>query len=115
MGGYKIDIHSGTDRNTVFKTVEEPFGIPYGCMVSAELSNLMFAGRCASMDAAALAAVRVMPQCMSMGQAAGIAAAMALDENCAPAQVDVQKLRKTLLEQDAILTLEQVLTAPVNQ
>lgn len=115
LGGYKIDIHSGTDRNTVFKTVQEPFGIPYGCLVSAEVSNLMFAGRCASMDAAALAAVRVMPQCMSMGQAAGIAAVMALENDQNPAEIDVEKLRTTLLEQDAILTMEQVLKAPVNQ
>lgn len=115
LGGYKIDIHSGTDRNTVFKTVEEPFGIPYGTLVSAEVSNLMFAGRCASMDAAALAAVRVMPQCMSMGQAAGIAAVMALDEDCTPAEVDVQKLREILFRQDAVLTMKQVNTIPVNE
>ncbi len=115
LGGYKIDIHSGTDRNTVFKTVKEPFGIPYGCMVSAEISNLMFAGRCASMDAGALAAVRVMPQCMSMGHAAGIAAAMALENRCTPAEVDVQALRKTLLEQKAVLTMNQVRTLPINE
>ncbi len=115
LGGYKIDIHSGTDRNTVFKTVEEPFGIPYGTLVSAEVSNLMFAGRCASMDAAALAAARVMPQCMSMGQAAGIAAVLSLDEGCTPAEVDVQKLREILFRQDAVLTMEQVNTIPVNE
>ncbi len=115
LGGYKIDIHSGTDRNTVFKTVEEPFGIPYGCLVSKEVPNLMFAGRCASMDAAALAAVRVMAQCMSMGQAAGVAAVLALKEQKKPAEVDVEKLRTILLEQDAVLTMEQVLTIPVNR
>lgn len=108
LGAYKIDIHSGTDRNTVFKTVKKPFGIPYGIMVSPQVSNLMFAGRCAGMDAAALAAVRVMPQCMSMGHAAGIAAAMALTENITSAQVDVQKLRQALLSQGAIIGMEQV-------
>lgn len=115
LGGYKIDIHSGTDRNTVFKTVEEPFGIPYGCLVSAELSNLMIAGRCASMDAAALAAARVMPQCMSMGQAAGIAAAMALDAGCTPAEVSVEQLREELLKEGAVLTMEQVKNLPINE
>ncbi len=115
LGGYKIDIHSGTDRNTVFKTVEEPFGIPYGCLVSAEVENLMFAGRCASMDAAALAAARVMPQCMSMGQAAGIAAAMALDAGCTPAEVSVEDLRNELLKDGAVLTMEQVNALPINE
>ena len=114
LGAYKIDIHSGTDRNTLFKTVKEPFGIPYGCLVSAEIDNLMFAGRCASMDAAALASVRVMPQCMSMGQAAGLAASMALSENKLPREVDVQALRKLLLKQDAVLCREQIGKLPVN-
>ena len=115
LGGYKIDIHSGTDRNTVFKTVREPFGIPYGCMVSQEIPNLMFAGRCASMDAAALAAVRVMPQCMSMGHAAGLAAAMAVEQGILPAQVDVKSLRDGLFAQGAVLTMEQVNSIPVNE
>ena len=114
LGAYKIDIHSGTDRNTLFKTVKEPFGIPYGCLVSAEIDNLMFAGRCASMDAAALASVRVMPQCMSMGQAAGLAASMALSENRLPREVDIQVLRKLLLKQDAVLCREQIGKLPVN-
>lgn len=115
LGAYKIDIHSGTDRNTVFKTVKEPFGIPYGCLVSAEIDNLMFAGRCASTDAAALASVRVMPQCMSMGQAAGLAAVMALENGISPANVDLPALREKLLEQRAILTMDQVNSAPINE
>lgn len=115
LGAYKIDIHSGTDRNTIFKTVTEPFGIPYGTLVSAEIDNLMFAGRCASTDAAALASVRVMPQCMSMGHAAGIAAAISLDEGITPASVDIAKLREKLLSEGAVLTMEQVNSIPVNE
>ena len=115
LGAYKIDIHSGTDRNTIFKTVKEPFGIPYGTLVSAEIDNLMIAGRCASTDAAALASVRVMPQCMSMGHAAGLAAAMSLDANITPAEVDVRALREKLLSEGAVLTMEQVNSIPVNE
>ena len=115
LGGYKIDIHSGTDRTTLFKTVQEPYGIPYGCLVSDEIDNLMFAGRCISVDAPSLASVRVMPQCMSMGQAAGTAAAMALESGCVPAGVDVQALRAALLAEGAVLTMEQVCTIPVNE
>ncbi len=115
LGAYKIDIHSGTDRNTLFKTVTSPFGIPYGCLVSAEVENLMFAGRCASMDAAALASARVMPQCMSMGEAAGEAAAMALEQNILPRDVNTDTLRARLLSQGAVLTLEQAIVLPVNE
>ncbi len=115
LGGYKIDIHSGTDRSTLFKTVREPYGIPYGCLVSDEISNLMFAGRCISMDAPSLASVRVMPQCMSMGHAAGIAAAIAVKTGCTPAEVDIAALRGALLKERAVLTMEQVNTVPVNE
>lgn len=114
LGAYKIDIHSGTDRNTLFKTVTSPFGIPYGCLVSAEVDNLMLAGRCASMDAAALASVRVMPQCMAMGQAAGEAAAMAIEQGILPGAVDTNKLRRRLLAKGAVLTLAQSQSLPVN-
>lgn len=110
LGAYKIDIHSGTDRNTVFKTVKEPFGIPYGVLVSAEIDNLMIAGRCVSMDAAALASVRVMPQCMSMGEAAGLAAAMAIDACVLPKDVDVAALRAGLRRRGAIFAREQIIT-----
>ena len=95
--------------------MKEPYGIPYGYLVSDEVDNLMFAGRCVSMDAASLASVRVMPQCMSMGHAAGIAAAMVLDDQCLPKDVDVQQLRKALLAEKAVLTTEHVNTIPVNE
>ena len=115
LGGYKIDIHSGTDRTTLFKTVKEPYGIPYGCLISAEIDDLMFAGRCISVDSPTLASVRVMPQCMSMGQAAGIAAAMAAADGCSPTDIDIEKLRNELLKEKAVLTMEQVNTIPVNE
>lgn len=108
LGAYKIDIHSGKDRSTLFKTVKKPFGIPYGILVSAEYDNLMIAGRCASMDAVALSSARVMPQCMSMGQAAGEAAAMALKQGILPKDVDVKALQKELRKTGAIFTEEQI-------
>lgn len=114
LAGYKIDIHSGTDSTTVFRNVEKPYGIPYGCLVSDEIDNLMFAGRCASMDAPTLASARVMPHCMSMGEAAGIAAAMASDAAISPKEIDTAELVAKLLKSDAILTMEQAEAAPIN-
>jgi len=114
LGGYKIDVHSGTDRNTLFRSVNHPFGIPYGVLVSSEVENLMFAGRCVSMDAHSLASVRVMPQCMSMGQAAGLAASISLDDKILPKNVSVASLRKKLIERGAILTMEQVNATEIN-
>lgn len=48
----------------------EPAGIPAGCLKSATLPGLFFAGRCLSADHEALASVRVMGTCMATGEAA---------------------------------------------
>lgn len=106
LSGYKMDIHNGTNCTTVFQTIDKPFGVPYGCLVSSEVGNLMFAGRCASTDARVIGSTRVMSVCMSMGQAAGVGAALAVDQGCLPGAVDVQTIRTILLEQGAILSMD---------
>ena len=106
MSGYKIDIHHDGENATLFRKVDKPFGVPYGALVSREISNLLFAGRCISVDEYVIGSVRVMSCCMAMGQAAGIAASMALDEHQTVAEVDVSTLRAELLKQNAILSME---------
>ena len=106
LSGYSIDIHHNTQNGTLFRKLEKPFGIPYGCLVSAEISNLLFAGRCISVDGHVVGSTRVMTSCMAMGQAAGIAASMAIDNAQTVAEVDVQKLREELLRQNAILSMD---------
>lgn len=106
LSGYKIDIHSGKDDGLFFKAVEQPFGIPYGSLVSNELKNLMFAGRCISCDAIALGSLRVIPTCLAMGHAAGIGAALCVENNALPADVNIDNVREILLEQNAILKMD---------
>lgn len=106
LSGYKIDIHKDCEGDTLFKTVEKPFGIPYGSLVSAEITNLFFAGRCASVDDQVVGSTRIMPCCMSMGQAAGVGAALALETGAAIADVNVDAVRRELARQNAILAQE---------
>ena len=103
LSGYKIDIHKDCENATLFQTVAKPFGVPYGSLVSAELENLMFAGRCVSVDDQVIGSVRVMPCCMAMGQAAGIGAAFAVERGQKVAEVSVGDVRAELLKQNAIL------------
>lgn len=65
----------------------ESHGIPFRCLVPKNVDNLLVAGRCISMDNVVLASVRVMPNCLSTGEAAGTAAAM-----CAKADLGVHAL-----------------------
>lgn len=103
LSGYKIDIHKDCETSTLFQTVDRPFGVPYGCLVSAELDNLMFAGRCISVDESVIGSTRVMPCCMAMGQAAALGAVLALDRKQSPADVNTDDLRAELLALGAML------------
>lgn len=106
LSGYKIDIHHDGENATLFRKVDRPFGVPYGALISRDVSNLLFAGRCISVDAYVIGSVRVMSCCMAMGQAAGLGASMALDGHKTPAEVDIVALRAELQKQNAILSME---------
>lgn len=103
LSGYKIDIHKDTETATLFRTVDKPFGIPYGCLVSAEAENLMLAGRCISVDESVIGSTRVMPCCMATGQAAAVGAVLALERGQIPAQVNTDDIRTELLARGAML------------
>ena len=59
----------------------------------------MFCGRISSADAVAFASVRGMPQCMTMGQAAGTAARLAIDNDAAIQDLDLTALVADLSQQ----------------
>ena len=63
---------------TIFHPAPSPYGISYRCLYSKAIRNLGFAGRCASCTHAAMSSTRVMGTGCSMGQAIGVAAAMAV-------------------------------------
>ena len=64
------------------------YTIPLRTLIPKTVENLLFAGRLICADAVAFASVRGMPQCMAMGQAVGITAAMALQNQCSVQAVD---------------------------
>lgn len=79
------------------------YGIPYRCLVPLNVDGLLVAGRCLSADSEAAGAVRVMPPCMAMGQAAGTAAALAVKSGINVRDVDTDELRSTLRQNGAYL------------
>ena len=52
------------------------YDIPLGCLMSANVENLFFAGRSISADEDAIASARVIGTCLATGYAAGIASAL---------------------------------------
>lgn len=79
------------------------YQVPYRCLIPKDSVNLLVAGRSLSATHDAHASVRSMGQCMGMGQAAGIAAALSIDQNCSPAKIRIEDLQKKLIGYGAIL------------
>lgn len=98
---YPIDIHNPKGEGTT--TVRLPRGatyeIPYRCLVPLDIEGLLVAGRSISVTHDALASTRLTPTIMTIGQAAGTAAAMAARDGVLPRRVDTDALRASLVAQ----------------
>ncbi len=105
LGCYDIDIHNPTGTGTyIYKFKEdEYYKIPYRSLLPKEYDNMLVAGRCLSADHAAHSSVRIIPICANMGEAAGVAAAVAKKDGTNAHTVDVQKVRSILLDGGAVL------------
>ncbi len=77
--------------------------IPYGALVPARLDGLLACGRHISCDRNSHGFMREIPQCWITGQAAGVAAAVAVAHKVEPRAVDVAVLQAALLGQGVYL------------
>ena len=98
-GSFFVDIHNltgpGMDKASGERLKKgEHYDIPYRCLVPKQIDNLLVAGRSISATHEAQGSIRVMFQCMAMGEAAGLAAAMCAKSGTIPRALDVQELRK---------------------
>lgn len=73
--------------------------VPYRSLVASRVDNLLAAGRNVSAEFHALGTIRVIGCSMSMGQAAGTAAAMCVQERVVPRAVDGARVRQALIDQ----------------
>jgi hypothetical protein len=96
---YPIDMHnpSGSGTTTQRLAPGSAYEIPYRCLVPLVAEDLLVAGRCISTTHEALASTRLTPTVMTLGQAAGTAAALSVAANVAPRRVDTAMLRERLV------------------
>jgi hypothetical protein len=99
------DHHAGADTRWHYLPEGQAVGIPYRSLIVRDATNLLVAGRCFSATHDAHASVRSMAQCMAMGQAAGTAAALAIQLGRAPRDVPFSALRERLVANGAVLTV----------
>ena len=111
-GGWPLDDHNPSGFNGInerpnrVKFLNHPYTIPFRCLYSRNISNLMFAGRNISASHAALSSTRVMGTCSVIGQAVGTAAAMAVKYNITPRMIDesrIDELRSRLMYDDCFI------------
>lgn len=106
MGGYPVDVHSPkvADKGELPElSAGSWYSVPYRCLITNELSNLVVAGRCISTTHLACGATRVTPVLMAISQGAGTAAAIAVKCGCDVKEISVEELRGVLLRDGAFL------------
>ena len=119
-GGWSIDIHTvggilakdkapepsiGDPRYREYVRVR-PYSIPFRCLYSRNIENLMMAGRNISVTHVALGTTRLQATCAVMGQAVGTAAYLCMKYNCTPREVykkHIKELQQLLLKQDCYI------------
>jgi len=104
-GCWYLDVHpnkmTAGAANAVPKEQPAPYDIPYRSLVPKNVTNLLVAGRCHSTTRLAQSSTRVTVTAMALGEAAAVAAALALQGGTSPQQLDGGDVRKKLRTQNA--------------
>ncbi|MBN2296083.1 MAG: FAD-dependent oxidoreductase [Pirellulales bacterium] len=107
-GTFYLDGHKPDDDKRTYILPKDqlkvpPYQIPLRSLIARDGENLMMAGRCFSADQLALSSARVSTSGSMMGQAAGICAALCVDKNCNPRELDPSDVIKIVKQRGAKL------------
>jgi ribulose 1,5-bisphosphate synthetase/thiazole synthase len=95
------DHHAGTDTSWIYLPDGMTYDIPYRTLIPQTVTGLLVAGRCFSATHDAHASCRSMAQTMAMGQAAGAAAALAIERDLLPHELETDLLQERLRQMGA--------------
>jgi len=97
ISDHAVDIHGRKGR--LYEVPNGPYGVPYRCLLPKGAENLLIASRAASFSHIAASSCRLSRTMMTLGQAAGTAAAACVQKRVLPRQVDVGALQAALKAQ----------------
>ena len=102
---YDIDIHNpeGTGTSHYYFPPGKYYTIPYRSLIPLGVNNMLVAGRCISSDHGAQASYRIMPVVCCIGEAAGVAIALAKKYDCEVRKIPVNELQNTLKQRGAFI------------
>lgn len=111
-GTFYLDGHDPRDDKRTYILPSDqlhvpPYQIPMRSLISKDADNLLMAGRCMSADQLALSSARVSTSCSMMGQATGIAAAMAVLRKTRIRNLDYTEIVKEVLNRGAQLDVKE--------
>jgi hypothetical protein len=100
-GGWPVELHPEPGQPNVWYQIKDQsyYDIPLRSLKVKGMDNLWASGRIIDCDPMAFASARVMGTAFATGHAAGVAAALSLND----AAVDANAVRAELLRQDAII------------
>jgi len=99
---FPVDVHStdpGKDKGIMRENVRaKPYDIPYRALIAVDVKGLLMAGRNISGDFIAHSSYRVTGNAVAMGEAAGVAAALASRSGGLPQEVSWEEIRRLRAE-----------------
>ncbi|WP_168120025.1 FAD-dependent oxidoreductase [Paenibacillus sp. HB172176] len=102
LGGYHIDVHS-PDHKGIQSQKVSTYEIPFSCLLPKGLEGMLLAGRPISATHEAMASTRVIPIQMAQAEAAGLAAAMSVEQSKPIRELSIRELQRRLVAQGAEL------------
>jgi hypothetical protein len=95
VADHSMDVH-GAGSKRVSGHLSGPYGVPYRCLIPKGSENLLVACRGAGFSQIAASSCRLSRTIIQLGHAAGLAAAMSIEENVPVGNIDTAALRQIL-------------------
>ena len=108
VGDYPVDHHhaSHPDAQNLPELHFYPvpsYNVPIGCLLPQNIDNFIVAEKSISVTNIVNGTTRLQPVVLQIGQAAGVIAALSVQENLSPAKVSIRKVQNRLLKQGVYL------------
>lgn len=103
VGFYNFDSNTYQKHEALTNPLHEPWYVPYEVLQTPYVDNLLLPGYAANIDSYSWSAMRVYPNLIMLGDAAGTSAALAADGRMELDNPDMGLLQKELVRHQAIL------------